>query len=81
MRISFSLLQPLQMKIQNQQIETTNRATLLSLNAVMMDSVAIITNLIFGRLADFHLSYAMMLGVIFSFLSIICYTLWLRYQK
>ncbi|MFR7591400.1 MAG: MFS transporter [Longibaculum sp.] len=81
MRIVFSLLQPLQMKIQNQHIISRNRATLLSLNAVIMDSIAIVINLILGKLADIHLTYAMMFAVILSFISIILYSLWLKVER
>lgn len=39
LRISFSLFQPLQTELQNRQISTDNRATALSVNAVIIDSV------------------------------------------
>ena len=62
LRVSFSLFQPLQTRLQNQEIATENRATALSLNAVIMDVVAIFTNLVFGKAADMNLALAMMFG-------------------
>ncbi len=52
LRISFSLFQPLQTEMQNRRITTSNRATALSINAVILDSVGIGTNLVFGALAE-----------------------------
>lgn len=62
LRVSSSLFQPLQLQLQNQKIATKNRATALSLNAVLMDAVAIFTNLVFGRTAEISLALAMMFG-------------------
>lgn len=74
LRISFSLFQPLQQKMQNEQIVSTNRATALSLNAIVIESVAVITNVIFGKLADIDLSYAMSLGMIFCIVAFILFS-------
>lgn len=63
--LSYSFLQPLQLYIQNREITMLNRATALSLNAILMDSLAVVTNLMFGKMADIQLSYAMMMGAIF----------------
>lgn len=49
LRIRHNFFQPLQAEIQNAQIKPTNRATALSVNAVIVDSVTIGTNIIFGR--------------------------------
>ena len=62
LRISFSLFQPLQTHLQNNQIVTHNRATALSINAVIIDSVGIGTNVVFGVLADYNLPVAFLLG-------------------
>lgn len=62
LRLSFSLMQPLQLELQNKQITGGDRATALSMNAVVMESLGVFLNLIFGRLADMHLEAAMFLG-------------------
>lgn len=62
LRVSFSLFQPLQTQLQNQEIATENRATALSLNAVLMDVIAIFTNLAFGKTAELQFPLAMLLG-------------------
>ena len=62
LRLSFSLMQPLQMDLQNRQITGRNRATALSVNALVMESLGIFLNLLFGRLADVQLEAAMFLG-------------------
>lgn len=62
LRLAYSLFWPLQNTWQNQLVHTQNRAAALSLNAVIMDSVGVATNLAFGRLAGWHLPAAMLLG-------------------
>ncbi len=62
LRLSFSLLQPLQMDLQNQWITIRDRATALSMNAVVLDGLGIFLNLIFGKLAQENLAGAMYLG-------------------
>ena len=54
-RGSFSLLQPLQMEAQNSRVHTGDRATALSLNALLMNGVAIPVNLALGGAADVRL--------------------------
>lgn len=62
LRLAYSLFWPLQNTWQNQLVRTQNRAAALSLNAVIMDSVGVATNLAFGRLAGWRLPAAMLLG-------------------
>lgn len=62
LRIGFSLYQPLQTELQNRAVVTANRATALSLNAVLMDGAAIAANLAFGAVAQRNLSASMLLG-------------------
>ncbi len=61
-RLAFSLLSPLQMQIQNERIVTAERATALSINAVIIDSVGIGTNLIYGAMAEKSLTAALVSG-------------------
>lgn len=64
LRVSFSLLQPLQTELQNRRITTSDRATALSVNAVILDSVGIGTNLVFGVLAEYSLVRALLFGAL-----------------
>jgi len=64
LRISFSLMQPLQMDLQNRLVNIRDRATALSMNAAVMESLGIFLNLIFGKLADLRLEAAMFLGAV-----------------
>ena len=62
LRGCFSLLQPLYMDLQNRLVTTSDRATALSMNAVVQDGLGIFMNLIFGYIADFNLTFAMLFG-------------------
>lgn len=62
-RISDSLFQPFQAQLQNRQVQTTNRATALSIHAMILDCVAIGTNLAFGALAEWNLRLVFGFGV------------------
>lgn len=78
LRISSSLFQPLHNNLQNRQIQTGNRATELSVNAVIMDGIAIATNVIFGKLAEMNLSVSMSAGALFCFAGLILFSLWYK---
>lgn len=65
LRLAYMLSAPLFTRLQNEQVRTQNRATELSVNAVLMDGVAVMTNLVFGRLAEVNLAHAMLLGAAF----------------
>lgn len=60
--IAYSLFQPLQMEIQNRQIVVEERAAMLSSYAVILESTAAVTNVVFGKVAQINLSYAMFFG-------------------
>lgn len=64
LRVVFSLAQPLFTEIQNEQIVAVNRATMLSINAVVMESVGVGTNVLFGAMTERSLSWAFLLGVL-----------------
>lgn len=64
--MSASLLGPLVSTIENELITHDNRATALSINAVLTDTIAIGTNLCFGKASDCNLSLAFGMGVAFS---------------
>ena len=61
-RLAFSLFTPLQTQLQNERIITAERATALSINAVMIDSVGVGTNLIYGAIAEKSLTAALVSG-------------------
>ena len=75
LRLCFSLMQPLQLDLQNKQITCRDRATALSMNAVVMDSLGIFLNLIFGRLAQVRLDAAMLLGAVLCAAGAVLYCL------
>ena len=76
LRISFSLFQPLQMELQNKQVISQNRATELSINAVIIDCVGIGTNLIYGKLAEVNITLAMLAGAFLCFTGFLLFCLW-----
>lgn len=80
LRVAFSLFQPLQTTLQNEAVATSNRATALSINAVLIDGVAILTNLLFGKTAEYSLPYAMLLGAAFSAAGLICFRAYMKKQ-
>ena len=63
LRVTFSMMMPLANTIQNEQVTHKNRATALSINAVIMDGVAISTNLILGKATDISLPLAFQICV------------------
>ncbi|NLT64831.1 MAG: MFS transporter [Clostridiales bacterium] len=76
LRISFSLFQPLQTELQNRQVHTENRATALSINAVIIDSVGIGTNVAFGTLAERNLTGAFLMGAGLCAVGAILFSAW-----
>lgn len=61
-RGAFNLYQPLQATIQNQVIRSEDRATALSVHAVLLDGITIPATLFLGRLSEGSLSAAFLLG-------------------
>ncbi len=78
LRACHSILQPLQMELQNGEITTEKRATALSLNAVFMNAVAIFINLIFGGIAEIKLGAAMLFGGILCAVGLVLYSIGCR---
>ena len=76
LRISDTLFQPLQAEIQNRQVTSENRATALSVYAMLMDVIAIGTNLLFGALSDWSLPSAFVFGGGICILSRLLFSLW-----
>lgn len=76
LRISNTLFEPLQQTMQNKQVDAQNRATALSIHAMLIDFIAIATNLIFGALSDWNLPSAFFFGGIICTLSLILLRIW-----
>ena len=72
LRVSFSLFQPLQTELQNRAVQTQNRATELSVNALFIDSVGVGTNLVYGKLADVNLPAAFLTGAALCAAGYVC---------
>lgn len=72
-RVCFSLMSPLGTELQNKAITTLDRATALSMITLIMDLLAVFTNLVFGKLAEFSLSSAMCFGGFLCILEVILY--------
>ena len=81
LRIVFSLAQPLQNELQNRQVQTSNRATALSINAVIIDGVAVGTNVVFGSLAKVHLPMAFVFGAILCLTGLMLFEIWNKGTK
>ena len=64
LRVSDSLFQPYRLRLQNAMVRTGNRATALSIHAMVVDTVSIVTNLAFGTLAEWDLRAALAFGAV-----------------
>ena len=80
LRFSNCLFQPFQIELQNKQVTTINRATALSINAMIIDSVGAGTSLVFGSLAEASLKSAFLFGAGLCMLGLILFLLWRRSQ-
>ena len=61
-----SILWPLKSDLVNRAVDAPDRVTALSVNQLLADGIAIGTNLVFGRLSDTALPYAMLFGACLS---------------
>jgi MFS family permease len=77
-RVCASIFAPLSMKIQNRQVRIADRATLLSVYSSVMNTGAVFTNLIFGRLADIDTGLAFGMGAVFCALGLVLYAVWAK---
>lgn len=76
LQISNSIFQPLQLELQNKQITTNNHATVLSINAMFIDCVAICVNLVFGYLAQVSLVAAFLFGAGICFIGLLFFKMY-----
>lgn len=75
LRGSFSLFMPLYQDLQNRAITTADRATALSMHAVVHDGLGVFLNLVFGAIAQSHISGA------FGFGGVLCLAAWGLFRK
>lgn len=73
LRICFSILQPLQTTLQNQSIRSGDRATALSMTGLLMDLLAVFTEIVFGKIADFSLNLSMLFGGLLCIIGAVLY--------
>ncbi|MBQ6719253.1 MAG: MFS transporter [Oscillospiraceae bacterium] len=73
LRVCYSLFQPLQLQQQNRRVQTRHRATVLSMHAVFLNSIAVVLNLLYGRAAETGLPAAMLLGAAVCLVALLLY--------
>ncbi len=76
LRITNTLFQPLQLEMQNRQIKTAHRATALSVCSMLISSIGIVTNLVFGALSAWNLSLAFLFGSGMCVVSLFLFLWW-----
>ncbi len=76
LRLSYMLFEPLHAELQNRQIESRYRATALSIYSMLINSVAVCTNLVFGSLAERSLPLAFSFGSLACVLGVILFMHW-----
>ena len=75
LRGCFSLFSPLYQDLQNKAITIPDRATALSMNAVLHDGLGIFLNIVFGAIAQVDIHGAFLFGVA------LCLSGWLLFRK
>lgn len=78
LRVVFNFFNPLQMEIQNREITTSDRATALSLNSILINGIGTTTNIIFGRVADISLTGVMIFGAVLCLLGMGLFHRWYK---
>lgn len=75
---SMSLIEPIYVEIQNREIFTKDRATLLSIYAMIGNVIAAIINPVIGKAADFSVQMAFVICVILSGLGFLFFNLYIN---
>lgn len=75
---AFAIYAPLQNTIENDQIISTDRATILSVFSTVSTSIGIITNYIFGAFTQFNISLGFCCGIIFCVIGFIFTYIWVK---
>ena len=80
-RAAFTVFGPFQMELQNRMVKTRQRATELSVNAIIIDGAAVFFNVIFGKLADWNLSFSFGFGGVLCLVGAVLFLLWIKFEK
>lgn len=78
LELGYTLFTPMQTQLQNQMVSSANRATALSLNAMLIDLVSGGVNLLLGGAAQQNLSFALALCGGFCLCGCGCFEYWRR---
>lgn len=81
LNLANSLFQPLQKEEQNKQVISSNRATELSIYAIIIDSICAGTSVMFGALAKFSLNQAFLFGAVLSLVGLVLFITWYRSRE
>ncbi len=74
--LAASLVGPLLSELKNRQVTTANRATMLSIFAIVTNAVGVTADLVFGALADRDLPTAFLFGAGIGAVSVLLFALW-----
>lgn len=80
LNLTNSLFQPFQAEQQNKQVLSSNRATELSIYAIIIDSISAGTSVLFGALAKVSLKSAFLFGAALSLVGLTLFVFWTRRQ-
>ena len=81
LNLANSFFQPLQIEEQNKQVLTNNRATELSIYAIIIDSICAGTSIVFGALAQNALEQAFLFGGILSLVGLVLFMIWYKSKE
>ena len=76
-----SLYQPYQMELQNKHVMSVNRATELSVYAMVVNCVSAGTSVLFGSLANVHIKLAFFFGAGICFVGFLFFGFWYKFKK
>ena len=79
--ISQSLFEPFFLNIQQEEVKSQNRASSLSINAMLMNIIGIGVNLLFGAFSNMGLFASFYFGVVISILSLIIFYSWCKSKR
>lgn len=78
LNLTNTLFQPFQEEQQNKQVSSSNRATELSIYAIIIDSICAGTSVLFGALAKVSLESAFLFGAALSLVGLTLFVIWSR---
>ena len=81
LRAVFSIMEPLQMQLQNEQISSEYRAAILSVQTIVMDAAGADMSLLLGAVAQCTLSGAFWMGAAFCAGAFGLFELWRHWSK